>query len=86
MNPKLLIPPCECADNGCKVKSEKCSNCQYQHEQWFAVYHDEYIDKDFLMPFGVPPSGTPVNEVEFPINFCAVCIFVRSDGRSNSVT
>ena len=29
------IPPFECLENGCRERSEKCNDCQWQYCLWF---------------------------------------------------
>ncbi len=31
----LAIPPCECVENGCKERSEKCMHCPWSRCTWF---------------------------------------------------
>ena len=32
-----VVPPAECTEKGCKVRSDKCKNCHWNHCTWFYV-------------------------------------------------
>lgn len=36
----FLIPPVECLENGCKLKTSKCERCEYKDCYWFTGQAD----------------------------------------------
>lgn len=46
---RLIIPPMECAEEGCTAKDKNafyCSGCQYEHLPWFEAGVDTSTQPD----------------------------------------